>query len=313
MALLPWFRALHIAATVLIGGAFAFDVLILRRARLRARDPAVAGAVDRWLARQRAWGLVIALLSWAGWLAAIAVNMSGLPVSQALAPEVIGTVLAQTAFGHAWSIRLALMLVLGALLLSGARRSGFASLLSAAATVALVGSLAWTGHALGTNHVHVWVDALHLLAAAAWIGMLPLLWLVVAKAVSEPASWRDLGVASARLFFLPGVFAVLVLAGSGVANTSWMIDSVSDLTGTGYGRILSMKLALFALMLMLAVANRFVIVPRVDGGGGLPLRSLRTSVLAELALGAAILAVVAWLGVTPPAAHSHMLHPMGGM
>lgn len=309
MALLPYFRALHIAATVLIGGALAFNFLILRRCGEAAHDAAVAPVLDRWIAGQCAWGVAIGLVSWAGWLAAIAMSMSGLPAHRALSPEILGTVMARTTFGHVWVIRMALFVVLGALAM---RRAARAFAFTVALT--LVGSLAWTGHALGTNPVHVWVDAMHLLAAAAWLGMLPLLWLVTNTALTEDARWRDLGIQCARHFYLPGLVAVLVLAASGVANTSWMVDSISDLFATTYGRVLSMKLALFALMLMLATVNRFFIVPRtMHATSKDSLRALRATVFAELVLGVAVVGVVAWLGVTPPVAHEHVMHQMQGM
>jgi copper resistance protein D len=307
MALLPYFRALHIAACVLIGGAVAFEILILDRARLHDD---VSATVRRWLIRLAAWGIVIGLVSWVGWLVEIAVAMSGLPTSQALAPDVVRTVISKTTFGNVWMIRLGLFAALAALtaVRRAATRLGAATYFLLA--LALVGSLAWTGHALGTNRVHVWVDAMHLVAATVWLGMLPPLLLVTSKAVTHAGSWRDLATASARNFFVPGVLAVLLLAASGVANTSWMLNSVSDLANTTYGRVLSVKLALFALMLMVALANRLVIVPRVEqaADAASALRSLRTSVLAELLLGAAIVAVVAWLGITPPVGHQHMMH-----
>lgn len=302
MALLPWFRALHIAATVLVGGAFAFELLILRRCGEAVLDATAAATIRRWSARLCAWSMAIALVSWIGWLAATAMGMSGLPLAQAATPQVIGTVLARTVFGHVWCIRLALLVLLAALL----RRQAASALVA----LALVASLAWTGHALGTNRLHVWVDAMHLIAATAWLGMLPLLGLVMMRAAGQPDAWGRLAVACAKSFFLPGVVAVAVLAASGVANTSWMIDSVADLWRTDYGRILALKLGLFALMVVLACRNHFAIVPRAERAAGAPapLRTLRTSVITELGLGAAVLAVVAWLGVTPPAAHPHMAH-----
>ena len=316
MALLPWFRALHIAATVLVAGVFAFELLVLRRCGDAARDADVASALQRWSARLCAWGAVVALVSWIGWLAATAMSMSGLPFAQAATPQVIGTVLAHTVFGQVWCIRLALLVVLALLLLGDAAKSK-RGVACALVSGALVASLAWTGHALGTNRIHAWVDAAHLLAATAWLGMLPLLALVTARAVARQGEWADLAVDCAKAFFVPGVLAVVVLAASGIANTSWMIDSAADLWLTDYGRVLSLKLALFALMLVLASGNRFALVPRVERTAGAlaPLRVLRTSVAVELGLGAAVLAVVAWLGVTPPAAHEHMqhLHRMQGM
>ena len=309
MTLLPFFRALHIAATILIAGAFAFEALILRPAGRTAQP-----AMSDWLKRQCAWGIAVGLASWFGWVGAIAVAMSGLPATQALTPEVLGTVVGDTTFGHVWAIRLALLVVVAAMVLWPRRRFDQLGAVHFAVVVALVASLAWTGHALGTSRMHVWIDASHLLAAAAWLGMLPPLLGLVGLAIRQPDPWRSLAVASVRRFYLPGVVAVLVLAASGVANTSWMLGSVADLANTGYGRVLSMKVLLFALMLVLATVNRFVIVPRVERSGHSAgaLGSLYRSVLAELVLGAAVIAVVAWLGVTPPAGHA-MDHMMEGM
>ena len=268
--------------------------------------------MDRWLRTQCAWGIALALVSWAGWLAATAMGMSGLPAAQALTPDVLGTVLLRTTFGQVWSLRLALLAVVAALLVSQTGRPAARQPLAAVLALGLVASLAWTGHALGTSRAHVWIDAIHLVAAAVWLGMLPLLWLVTSRAVSQPASWRELALACARRFFLPGLAAVLVLALSGLANTAWMLDSPADLVNTGYGRVLALKLALFASMMVLAGVNRLLLVPKAQR---LPaaLGQLRTSVMAELALGAAVLAVVAWLGVTPPAAHDHPAHRMENM
>lgn len=302
MALLPCIRALHIAATLLLGGAWAFEFLILRRCGKAARDPEVSCVLDRWIARQCAWAIAIGLLSWAAWLAAVAVIMSGLPVAQALAPDVLATVLLRTTFGNVWLIRLAAFAVFALLVW---RRNARA--LAFAVAVILVASLAWTGHALGTTRVHAWVDATHLLAASAWLGMLPMLWLVARKGLAEAGRWHELAIAGTRKFFLPGALAVMVLAASGLANTSWMIDSASDLFGTRYGRILFAKLVLFAAMVALAIANRRA--THADAG----LRSLRAGVVAEIVVGAAILVIVAWLGVTPPAAHGSAEHSMEGM
>jgi len=310
MAFLPCIRALHIVATMLLGGALAFDFLILRRCGEAARDAAVAPVLDRWIAQQCAWAIAIGLVSWTAWLAAVTVTMSGLPVAEALAPDILAMVIERTTFGHVWLIRLVAFVVLGVLVWRRSAR-GFAFALAAL----LAASLAWTGHALGSNRLHPWVDALHLLAASAWLGMLPLLWLVTKNGLAEPARWRELAIASAGKFFLPGAVAVGVLAASGLANTSWMLDSISDFFDTTYGRILSAKLALFATMLVLAIVNRLVIIAggkRADDTES-TLRRLRAGVVGEIVLGAAILVIVAWLGVTPPPAHDHVGHSMESM
>jgi putative copper export protein len=79
--------------------------------------------------------------------------------------------------------------------------------------------------------------------------------------------------------------------------------------------LLLAKLAFFALMLLLAVANRLRWTPRLDAGADRPLalRRLRRNVAAELLLGAAVLALVGVLGVTAPPAHEPGFHPMHDM
>jgi copper resistance protein D len=311
MALLPFIRALHIVATMLLGGALAFEFLILRRCGEAAKDAAVAPMLRRWIAQQCAWAIAIGIVSWAAWLAAVAVTMSGLPLSEALTPDVLAKVVRRTTFGHVWLIRLAAFVILGALVWRR-RARGLAFALAAV----LAASLAWTGHALGSNRLHAWVDATHLLAASAWLGMLPMLWLVTRKGLAEHSQWRELAIAATGKFFQPGVVAVAVLIASGLANTSWMIDSVSDLFDSTYGRILSTKLALFATLVVLAIVNRWAIVAgeKRAASGEATLRILRKGVVAEMVVGAAILVVVAWLGVTPPVAHDHVQHQMeGGM
>lgn len=58
-----------------------------------------------------------------------------------------------------------------------------------------------------------------------------------------------------------GYAAVATPVGGGVVNSWLLIGSVSKLVQTSYGQILVVKLALFAGMLALAIANRFWLVP----------------------------------------------------
>ncbi|MGB6712145.1 MAG: hypothetical protein WBE30_00835, partial [Candidatus Cybelea sp.] len=57
-----------------------------------------------------AWvSLLVALASGAAWLVIVASNMSGMPLTAVLQGGVIGTVLTQTHFGQAWTIRAGLI------------------------------------------------------------------------------------------------------------------------------------------------------------------------------------------------------------
>ncbi len=319
MPLLPLLRALHIAATLLIAGACAFEFLILRRTDWRS-DPSISRPVHRWLHALRVGGVVVALPSWAAWLALLAVSMSGLPASQAWSADVLRTVVTRTTFGHVWLIRVVLFAFITARLAwsrpAQARQSAIVDALDAAASAGLVCSLAWTGHALGTHPAHLLVDAIHLLAATAWLGMIPPLWLVVRCAPSSSA-WSQFAVAAASRFFLPGVTAVAVLAATGIGNSVWLLDSAADLLTTKYGVLLAAKVLLFIAMLALATVNRRLTrrLPAIvlQDERRAALSGLRTSMLAELVCGAVVIALVGWLGVTAPTAHEHVMHQMHGM
>jgi putative copper resistance protein D len=82
-----------------------------------------------------------------------------------------------------------------------------------------------------------------------------------------------------------------------------LVGSFGALVTTPYGRLLAAKIALFLVMIGLALVNRFRLMPRLSASEAAtaPLRTLARSVLAEQAIGLAILAVVAVLGTWPPA------------
>jgi copper resistance protein D len=313
MELLAIVRGLQIGGTLLLAGALAFELLVLRRASWSSY-PLAAPRVGRWLRLLRVTGVIVGLLSWLVWLAVLAIEMSGLPAAEALTPPVLWKVLTRTTFGHAWSIRLILFVVTAAQLASSRsaalERPRFDRWLGAAVSVGLVVGLAWTGHAVGTHPTHVAVDAVHLIAAAIWLGMIPPLWLVVRRA-NTSGDWSGLAIASAHHFFWPGVVSVAVVAASGLANATWLLDSVTDLWTTRYGILLLAKVGLFVLMVMLAIFNRGLTRRARGLGAGVQqpvLRLLRDMMRLELLCGTLVLAIVALLGITPPATHEHAMH-----
>jgi copper resistance protein D len=97
-------------------------------------------------------------------------------------------------------------------------------------------------------------DALHLLAAGAWIGGL------LALAHILAADQEDVGQVLMR-FSGMGYVAVAVLMASGLVNGWYLVGSLAALMGTSYGQLLLVKLCLFAGMLGLALTNRFWLVP----------------------------------------------------
>lgn len=241
------------------------------------------------------------------WLAVEAARMSGLAPAQALNREMLGTVVAQTSFGRVWIVRLALAAALGATLLVSRRRAALDAA-SAVLAAGLLASLAWAGHAAaergGDRLVHLSADAVHLLAAGAWVGALLPLAHVLAHAPSLEFAER-----TTRRFSIMGLTCVAALALTGVTSAWYTVGSVPALFGTDYGRLLLAKLALFAAMIALAAANRLRWTPRLRAPDGLPLRRLRRNALAETGLALAVLGIVGTLGITVPALHSQTVWP----
>jgi putative copper resistance protein D len=74
---------------------------------------------------------------------------------------------------------------------------------------------------------------------------------------------------------------------------------------TPYGRLLLVKLALFAILVAFGARNRFLVKAKLTKTAADPdsLAQLRRNVLWEAYLGVAVVVIVACLGVTPPARH----------
>ena len=112
-----------------------------------------------------------------------------------------------------------------------------------------------------------------------------------------------------RDFFVVGTATVAVLVVTGGIN-SWVLvgpERLFALFTTSYGWALLAKLAVFAVMLGLAAANRYRLTPAsgasLDGGDRHALLpALRRSLLVETGCAVVILALVAWLGLLEPPA-----------
>jgi len=110
-----------------------------------------------------------------------------------------------------------------------------------------------------------------------------------------------------RRFSVLGIASVATLILSGIVNAWILVGSFRGLVVNGYGLLLMLKLAAFAVMLAFAAANRFVLTPRLtlpsDDGRQDALRALTRNTVIEIALGLAIFAMVGVLGTLHPAAH----------
>ncbi len=233
--------------------------------------------------------------------------------SEGLKPETLSAVATGMDLGKAATIRAAAagLAVLLILVLKPSRTTWIvAATLGAIATA----SLAWMGHGAATEGVgaslHLVSDILHAWAAAVWIGALVAFLLLLRTPTPPPAATGALHRAL-HGFSGVGTAVVAVLLATGAIN-GWFLVGLDHLNGlwtTAYGRLLSLKLVLFVVMLGLAAANRFQLTPALGRGlgtqdsEGAALAHLRRSVILETALGFGVLALVAWFGtLAPPAA-----------
>ncbi|HAU8266518.1 TPA: copper homeostasis membrane protein CopD [Kluyvera intermedia] len=138
--------------------------------------------------------------------------------------------------------------------------------------------------------------ALHLLCAATWLGgLLPVLFCM---RLSQ-ARWREYAVSSMMRFSRYGHVAVAGVLVTGMIN-SLFIQGTLWSTQTGYGRMLLIKCALVALMVAIALANRYVLVPRLGLKNSQARHSLIWMTWTEVVLGALVLAAVSLFATWEP-------------
>jgi copper resistance protein D len=297
-------RAVHFAATATTAGALVFRAAVAAPALHAAKQIQL---VIEGRIRRLAWGgLVIAFVSGLLWVLLQTSAISGQPCGEAVMSGALVTVMSGTQFGMVSEIRLGLAVLLAAGLASD--RWQPARWLALGSAVCLTASIAWTGHAASTpdrlGHLHLAADALHLCGAAAWIGGLMSLALLL-QIVSRyhALAGATLRLDAVRRFSTLGIVSVAAIVISGLVNAWVLVGSFRALVVTDYGWLLMVKTAAFMAMAALAVANRLWLTPRLAEPEGEALHSLNRNAFVEIALALSIYAIVGLLGTLHPAAH----------
>lgn len=290
------FVAIRLALYACLGLAFGLPLFALYGLAPADRAPL---PLRGWLIGLGGLGLLGSVLGAYG----LAATMSGVALAE-VERSTIAALLAMPGVGDALLLRgAALAALLAAALLL--RPAGWLAPVAASLGAVALGSLAWTGHAAATpgwkGAVHLAADVAHLFAAGAWLGAILAFGLLLRAARDTD---RRLHAVLARFAFA-GTLIVTLLVVTGAINL-WAlvgVDGLAALPGSTYGRLLIAKLALFAAMLGAAALNRFRLVPRLGADTPYGGRVLERSLAVELGLGAAVLAIVAWMGtLAPPAA-----------
>lgn len=295
---------------VLVGG---LALVVVAGADLAPARPGVARLV------KTAWAVLAGSTLLA--IGVQGVQAGGLGLGDAVRPSTFEAV-AATRFGRLALARLVLLLpaaaVARAVLAGRGRVSRWVGGAGAAVAGGLLLTVALTGHAATGDNVvaALAADVIHLGAASVWLGGLTALWrasrrLAAGGEGADPAALRR----AARRFSGVATWSVGALAATGLFASWRQVGSLPALTGTTFGRLLLVKLALFGAVVALGIRSRrwardrWPPEPGARTGGtglapGAPARATagqRTPLATELACGVAVLAAAALLVAAVPA------------
>jgi copper transport protein len=201
----------------------------------------------------------------------------------------------QTAMGTTWGLTavIALAALLAALASTLLPRGKIRAALGALAFLGVGAALAASGHASAAEPQWLTRPAvfIHALAVTFWVGAL----LPLADALRREGG----GLALAR-FSAAIPFAIVPLLLAGIALAIVQVEKPVALLTTAYGNVLIAKLALVAVLFLLASLNRWRLTTPAEAGAPSAKRKLVLAILVEAGLAVAILGVVATWRFTPP-------------
>lgn len=209
----------------------------------------------------------------------------------------IWKIVAGTQFGSVWLWQIILAFITAAAAWIAPQRGARRLLLLAMGQFLL---LAGVGHAAMNEGVagalHRTSHAVHLLCAATWIGgLLPLLYcMTLAK-----GRWQAAAIYTMMRFSRVGHYAVAGVILTGIINGLFIVG-LNAPWRTGYGQLLLFKCALVAMMVAIALTNRYFLVPRFGANAGREQHIFIRMTQAEVVLGALVLATVSLFATWEP-------------
>lgn len=213
----------------------------------------------------------------------------------------MGQILASTVLGDGMRWRLSgfmLVLLSGVIMLLADSSVRFAPLanpgflIGLAGVLALAVSLAVLGHVNTLNMTARLAVVAHFMAVSLWAGALVPLWLACRWTDPESLQQSQSLYLLLQRFSRAGWLFLSVMLLSGIAMMVLLLDDLSELTGSQYGRLLMLKVGLVLAMMVLGAVNKFALLSRWHASGPAPvIRKLQTVISAEIGLVLVIVAV----------------------
>lgn len=294
-------RGLQVAATMSVFGAAIFRTMVAPPT-LPGDGDGDGDAARQSIVRLIRISLAAAIIAAGIWLPLQAAEVAGEDGVLAAIP-----ILAlEMQFGWLLIARLGLLVLAVAVFGSGRqrRRCAGAALLAGCAVVLQAG----LGHGASMDgpmsRELTIVEALHLLAAGAWLGGLIPLYILVNRAGPEDP------LMAVRRFSRLGMVCVAILAGTILIQGWVLIGGLPGLIGTDYGLVALAKLVLFLALLRFAAINRFRHTPSLTGPQRLDVRRrLQRSIAGETLIGALVILAAGVLLTLAPAIHQQPAWP----
>lgn len=296
----PWFvaaRAVEFGALLATIGVVVFRLAVL--ARLTMFD---TESVRRMTARVASLG-AIAVLFLLGSAVLRAVLQS--QMMDAMGASGSLRAIGATHWGHVLLVQAvaAVIVLAGFIVARRDVRGGWA--LAAIAAAALAASPALGGHAGASEHLRplgITLDTVHVVGASGWLGSL-LCVLTIGVPIALRAEQRWQSVAKLIDAFSPVALSCAALTAITGLGTAWLrLGSIGALTGTVYGQVLIVKLAVLSALAVTGAYNWRRVKPSL--GTATATSRLRTLGASELAIGCVVIVVTAILVALPTPASS---------
>lgn len=282
-------RWIELVALLAVVGVVVFRLFVLRDAGLTPEQ--TTEAIDR----ARRLGKAVLMLFALATLWRLSAQADLMPVTSSRIAAMLGVV-RDTQWGRGWLVG-AMGLVLAAVgfFMTTAAMSGW--IVAGVGTVAMAFGEALTGHAgaMPRAPFAIAIDLVHVLGASGWLGGLAAL-LLCGMPATRSADDRQRAAAGQKLvraYHRAATQCVALVLISAVIAAWLRLGSLAALTGSEYGRILLVKIALAVVLLGFGWFHwRTVVQPEWNDDTGF---RFKRSATFELIVGAALLAATAML------------------